>query len=102
MRIVDDKRGDTLVEALAAILIAALGATLLATMVMASTSVTASSGTMLQNVYQAENETTWRMTDIQKVKINLGGKEEDVEVVVYGSKDGSFVRYEDVGSKVVS
>lgn len=94
-----NKRGDTLVEALVAILIAALGATLLATMVMVSTNVTASSNTMLQNLYQDENEATLQVVGKQNVRIDFGGKWDEVTVVVYGSTDGIFSRYEDVGTK---
>ena len=99
VRLPGNEDGDTLVEALAAILIAALGATLLATMVMVSTNVTASSRVELQNVYKAENESVWRMTNIQNVTISFGGKEEHVEVIAYGSTDGKFCRYEDAGKK---
>lgn len=49
-----DQRGDTMVEALAAILIALLGATMLATMVTASVNVSATSQRTLDASYAAE------------------------------------------------
>ena len=49
-----DQRGDTMVEALTAILIAVLGATMLATRVIASTSVAARSERALDASYKAE------------------------------------------------
>ncbi|MRX81768.1 hypothetical protein GJG86_04585 [Eggerthella sp. HF-4214] len=50
-----DQRGDTMVEALAAILIAALGATMLATMVVASVSVASRSERVLNDAYADES-----------------------------------------------
>lgn len=50
-----DQRGDSIAEVLVAILIAALGASLLATMVMASTNVAMSSQQALDASYEAES-----------------------------------------------
>lgn len=53
-RKLSSRQGDSMVEALAAILIAVLGATMLATMVMASVSVTSRSERELSGAYAAE------------------------------------------------
>ena len=50
-----ERSGDTLVEALTAILIAALGSALLATMVMSATNIASRNERALSAVYQAES-----------------------------------------------
>lgn len=89
-----NERGDSMVEALVAILIAALGASLLATMVMASTNVASSSQTTLQNLYKAESDTAVQWVQHAYVNIGFGDKDESVKVDVYGSSDGEFFRYQ--------
>ena len=88
--------GDTLVEALAALLIAALGATLLATMVMASVSVSTTSQQALTNLYEEEQS----FAPVASTKISLQVRNDDnsiqvdTEIQMYQSPNGNFTRYE--------
>lgn len=93
---VSNECGDTLVEALAALLIAALGAALLATMVMVSSNVVGQTRTVQQADFNAESQ----IYDITKTNasnvamtISAGGVSQPVAVTVYTSEDGTFVRY---------
>lgn len=94
-----NERGDSLVEALVAILIAALGASLLATMVMASTNVASSSHASLQNLYKAESEMVPLGIENAYAAIGFGTKGEPIKVDIYGSIDGEFFRYQHSQSK---
>lgn len=91
-----NERGDTLVEALAALLIAALGAALLATMVMVSTNVVAQTRSIQAANFDAESQ-TYDITKTNSSNVAMTISAEDVSqpvaVTVYTSKDGTFVRY---------
>ncbi len=92
-----DESGDSLVEALAALLIAALGAVLLATMVMASTQVASSTAEAFSDDYDAlaslEPVSGSHQVD---VRLDAGGVSLDtsIDVSVYASDDQTFFRYE--------
>lgn len=91
--------GDTLVEALSALLIAALGATLLATMIMVSVNVSASSQVALSNLYQEEKSLAPVQSAKDTLKIKKGSDfEVDVGIRVYRSANGEFLRYEPLNS----
>ena len=97
-------RGDTLVEALAAILIAALAATLLATMVIASVNVTASSEKALASTYAGESGMLLMPSDRGRtITIELGSAKETVNVDVYRtpatSGNPEFMRYENTNER---
>lgn len=88
--------GDTLVEALAALLIAALGATLLATMVMSSVSVSTASQKALTNLYEEERS----FAPVASTKVSLQVKNDDnsfqvdTEIQILQSPNENFTRYE--------
>lgn len=92
-RLRSDQRGDSMVEALAAILIASLGTILLATMVMTSVNVASSSQAALSDVYEAEE--TSSHSSFGNVNIMLGSAETSLRIDAYYSEDGTFVRFED-------
>lgn len=88
-----DRHGDTMVEALTAILIAVLGATMLATMVVTATSVAARSERSLSESYTAE-------TDLNK----SAGVAMGIEVVIPSdpsAPDGSSVKGSTAKTKVM-
>lgn len=87
------ERGDTLVEALAALLIAVLGATLLATMVTASLSVSTTSQRSLDASYQAERVMP-KIGFRDAATVTMGSVDVAFTVQVYQSEDGTFTRYE--------
>ena len=93
---ISNERGDTLVEALAALLIAALGAALLATMVVVSSGIVAQTRTVQQADFDAESQ-TYAMTGTTLISatasISAGGVNQTVPVTVYTSDNGTFVRY---------
>lgn len=91
-----NERGDTLVEALAALLIAALGAALLATMVMVSTNVVAQTRSIQAANFDAESQTyAQEGTSLlgSVASISAGGVTQSVPVIVYTSDNGTFARY---------
>lgn len=90
-----DVRGDSLVESLVAILIAALGTAALATMVMAATSSSVQTQTTLERTYAAESAVTDSAASLDSVTIKAGAAEMSVKVDGYRSDDDLFVRYED-------
>lgn len=95
--------GDSIAEALVAILIAALGVTALATMTMASTSIVSTNETVMNAVYAAE------ATVAEKVSTNSDAEDDtlvitgltsatvsidiDVYKVELKDRDESFIRY---------
>lgn len=92
----EDIRGDSLVEALAALLVAALATTLLVTMVMASTDIASTTENELARVYDAQSAMNRTGNDTLRVHIEADGGflDEGIPVSVYASEDGSFTRYE--------
>ncbi len=92
-----DDRGDTLVESLAALLIAALGAAALATMVMASTNVVTQTSQTQARAFDAESQVYARSGPSESfgpaVTITAGVASESIGVTVYLSDDGSYARY---------
>lgn len=99
--LIGDIRGDSLVEALAALLIAALATTLLVTMVLASTNVASSTEGDLTRAYEAQSAMDQTGTDTFRVRIDTpdGPLDGDIPVVIYTSEDGSFTRYEDAAGE---
>lgn len=94
-----DVRGDTIAEALVALLIAAMGAAALATMVMAAMNAAVSTQEMRDNVYQAESTMVSSEKTVATISVaageGVGMQECDVKVTLYASPDGTFVRYVD-------
>lgn len=92
------QEGDTLIETLTAILIAALGATALATMVMASVNMTATTERALHVVYQAESsmreESPGLALGVVTISMPDDGISVSTSVNVYASDNGMFHRYE--------
>lgn len=99
--LVRDIRGDSLVEALAALLIAALATTLLVTMVLASTNVASTTRNDLMRSYDAQSAMDQTGIDTLRVRIDTpdGPLDGDIPVVVYTSRDGSYSRYEDAAGE---
>lgn len=92
-------QGDTLVETLAALLIAALATTALATMVMASVSVATRSQQALDGVYTAESNIVLDQNVFRPaVTISIAGKMNTaIKCDLYSAQDGDtviFRRYE--------
>lgn len=101
-------RGDTIVEALMALLIAAMGAAALATMVMAAMNATITTQETRDKIYQAES-TMVKSSDISSAAIISVGAGEgvsaqdcSVKVALYVSPDGTFVRYVDTMQEAAS
>lgn len=89
------QEGDTLIETLTAILIAALGATALATMVMASVNMTATTERALHTVYQEESSVFENSSVVGgSATIKMSGISVSPSVNVYASDNGMFHRYE--------
>lgn len=100
---VSDERGDSLVEALAALLIAALGAAALATMVMVASSVVAQNEQAQANAFAAESQVSALAGTSESfaptATITAGAASGTSKVIVYLSDDGTYVRYvEQTGS----
>lgn len=90
-----EKRGDTLVESLAAILIAALGATLLATMVMASVNAATTSKAALDATYRAENSMVKDNLAFGVINLTVEGKSyPGIKAITFTDANGVFLRYE--------
>lgn len=83
-----------MVEALAAILIAALGATLLATMVMTSVNVSSTSQRVLETSYDDESALLSSEGHNETISVDVAGSSAAVDVKLFGS--GSYEYYEDV------
>lgn len=96
-RTLASQRGDSMVEVLSAILIATLGATLLATMVMAAVSTTSRSEQALDDAYRAEAALFDHVENGKAVTVELpdGAGTVDIGVKVYGS-DG-YAYYQEGG-----
>lgn len=94
-----DVRGDTIAEALVALLIAAMGAAALATMVMAAMNATITTQEMRDNIYQAESTMVGSDKTVATISVaageGVGMQECDVKVTLYSSPDDTFVRYVD-------
>lgn len=91
---IHNERGDTLIEALAAILIAVLGAVTLSTMVVASVNISASSQAALSQIYQAEQNMKPINSIRDTVNVTLGNVSKEFSIQLYQSQDGTFIRYE--------
>lgn len=92
----DDQRGDSFAEALVAMLIAVMGATLLATMAMASSSAVSASHSGLLDSYRQEAGMHQDTGASASVKIACGKVAGDsIKVKLYVSEDGSLIRYAD-------
>ncbi len=91
------QEGDTLVESLAALLIAALGAAALATMVVVASNASIASNNALQASYAAESNMPASGTGNATIKCGSGASAPSatVYITVYrSSSDPAFVRYE--------
>lgn len=92
-------RGDTIVEALMALLIAAMGAAALATMVMAAMNATITTQEMRDNIYQAESTMVSSDKTVATISVaageGVGMQDCSVKATLYASPDGTFVRYVD-------
>lgn len=99
-RMLADTRGDTLVETLAAILIAALGAATLATMVMAAVNVSTASQQALERTYQQEATLVeMPMGSTELLSIQMGEASANVKVSLFQEEDNPFIRYEYTNSR---
>lgn len=89
-------RGDTLVEALAALLIAALGAAALATMVMVAVSASTTSKAAIDSSYRSESGLAAMSdrTSAGTLSISGGGLGNSFSVALDVYVDGGFMRYE--------
>ena len=91
-----NERGDTIAEVLVALLIAALGAALLATMVMVSGSAVSQTREAQAAAYDAESQTYAAAGDVEQgatVSLSAGSTTGSVAVTVYSSEDGAYARY---------
>ncbi|MEG1742809.1 MAG: hypothetical protein RR246_01425 [Clostridia bacterium] len=88
------KRGETLVEALSAILIIALSAAAMATLITTATKVTQKSREILSSTYADFNTAEEQNGDGIPGKVKIGGdKIFDVTVKYYGDESTGFVSY---------
>lgn len=98
--------GESIAETLIAILIAALGAAALASMVLAATSITSTNQQMMDSAYSEESAIAQgnKLTD-QEYKAIVSGlssssspEEAFIDIDVYAVEDGEFIRYAPKGS----
>ncbi|MCB7036662.1 hypothetical protein C1876_02415 [Eggerthella sinensis] len=92
-----DQRGDSMVEALTAILIAVLGATMLATMVMASVSVAARSERALSASYAEETALMTSSANSNSITVTMpngadkpGSDTQEIKVMYYTSNNYTY------------